>query len=709
MKDRKYIAGAFRFQLEYEDIVGLLMDKSLYPDRRLFIRELLQNAIDACRHKKALWEEKGRLGSYKPSIVVWDKSDDTSNPCIVFQDNGTGMSLKIVEDYFMRIGRSYYRSIDFESERQRLNLSGVELDVCSHFGIGILSCFLVADCFEVVTYRFGYDPLHITIEGKDKYFIIKRLSHPKPEEFPSEPRSDEENGPPSYSGTRITVHLRPSFDVSVIEALESFAVNVDCDIRLYEPGSQRARIIPGLQWDRADLSIDHFPQSLADRNEKWVNQVGGNLQEVIVASEIPFRKWDFASHLRGRAWFWLLRGENNEPCPHRGYLRMTSWDLQLTGLPLFLAELGGNFYYESSTYPDEPYYVDECNRAIVLEAMRECLSSEVRLSASLIARFKSAGKEIVPSLEDEQYEGENERATENLEWLNNSWDELSVQERHTAIHAVESLNPQEAQWWAQVPGLPKRLLVGASSWAGTSIFFESQGYHSKAYHSTLFRYREPQNIALHSIKVPYGMLEWNLSTGQTRNATFLPFPGGIQLDARGTKAPIPVASRLFIDLREWSKIITPYARAAFRHAADLVRTHNEDRDWLNWFRSLLCHLSQISYGTDDERKWMSGEELRSWLIAASMEVDYFKDLLRYEAKIDGNIVLLERDQVIRHFGRWVSLSNPYYSEYCLTSANETILSLHTRRKMEDGSQKSDMETFVQPEQIRHRPRKEYYV
>lgn len=59
MANPLYVAGAFRFQLDYEQIMKLLMDKSLYPDPAMFLRELLQNSLDACRYKKALAEDAG--------------------------------------------------------------------------------------------------------------------------------------------------------------------------------------------------------------------------------------------------------------------------------------------------------------------------------------------------------------------------------------------------------------------------------------------------------------------------------------------------------------------------------------------------------------------------------------------------------------------------------------------------------------------------
>ena len=113
MANPNMVTGAFRFQLEYDRIMQLLMDKSLYPDETLFLRELLQNALDACRYQKAIAQEKGMEDKYIPRITVWDYSAVTrgsggrdDRPRIVFSDNGVGMSLHHVENYFMRVGKS---------------------------------------------------------------------------------------------------------------------------------------------------------------------------------------------------------------------------------------------------------------------------------------------------------------------------------------------------------------------------------------------------------------------------------------------------------------------------------------------------------------------------------------------------------------------------------------------------------------------------
>ena len=46
-----YIYGEYRFALEKEDILNLLMGENLYSESDVFVRELLQNAIDTSRFR----------------------------------------------------------------------------------------------------------------------------------------------------------------------------------------------------------------------------------------------------------------------------------------------------------------------------------------------------------------------------------------------------------------------------------------------------------------------------------------------------------------------------------------------------------------------------------------------------------------------------------------------------------------------------------
>ncbi len=219
MADPRFVAGGFRFQLDYERIMKLLMDKSLYPDETMFLRELLQNSLDACRYQQARAEahsHQGKPVNYVPRIQVWDgsglphvASNPDEGPRIEFRDNGIGMSLDQVENFFMQVGKSFYRSPEFSAECERLEEMGIHLEACSQFGIGFLSCFLGGDRIVVETFQYGSRPLRMTIEGASKYFVIEELPEADLVEFPAycSPKDPESDSPPSYSGTKVTVFL----------------------------------------------------------------------------------------------------------------------------------------------------------------------------------------------------------------------------------------------------------------------------------------------------------------------------------------------------------------------------------------------------------------------------------------------------------------------------------------------------------------------
>jgi len=65
------------------------------------------------------------------------------------------MTKDVIERYFTQVGKSFYRSAAFERERALLKRSGKLATPISHFGIGILSCFMIADRMVVRTHPGG--------------------------------------------------------------------------------------------------------------------------------------------------------------------------------------------------------------------------------------------------------------------------------------------------------------------------------------------------------------------------------------------------------------------------------------------------------------------------------------------------------------------------------------------------------------------------
>ena len=327
MAEPGYVTGAFRFELDYERIMKLLMDKSLYPDPSLFLRELLQNSLDACRVRMAMALSENAPASYTPRITVWDNSEDAVDPMVVFQDNGIGMSKSVVEKYFMHVGRSYYRSTEFEIERKRLRGKGVELEAMSQFGIGFLACFLLADRIEIETYNDRSEPLQILLEGPTKYFTIKVIPPPNRPHFRIQAATREDDGPPVYPGTRVRVHLRPGTRLEVSKVLDRFAANTEFPIQIVAPAME-TEIAP-LRWERAEITPGDKRDALQGDNEESVAET---LLECVMPLPIPIDQYDFCEGLRGKLWFWMFQGQNGTPVPRLGNLRIDQ-NIDVVGVP----------------------------------------------------------------------------------------------------------------------------------------------------------------------------------------------------------------------------------------------------------------------------------------------------------------------------------------------------------------------------------------
>lgn len=561
MENPSYIAGAFRFQLEYENILTLLMDKSLYPDPSLFLRELLQNALDACRRREAIMEERHPKNIYTPRIVVWDRSNDPNDPRVVFQDNGVGMSQRIVEHYFLRVGRSYYRSPEFDAERRRLRECGKELDACSQFGIGILSCFLAGDRFDVETYQEGHDPLHIQIEGPTKYFVLRRLAQPEPSRLYQKAPPDDEDGPPGRTGTRVTVHLRSKVNFDILRTLGTFAVNVDYPIIVYGSKRRKPHKIPALRWEKPARVKD----CLFHIDSTW--RTAPALESVLVPSLIPFSQWDFSRHLRGSSWFWFLKDPEGHPTPRSGFLKVGT-RLGLAGIAKFVAQL------------------DSLNDNAERET-REIISYP----------------EWIQKLEDGETESPDEDDLR-VYWLGLSNEDRDRVREITARRSRVLDRGGRLRPWADRPEDAEALLRGSIEWADQPLELDSIATfsslsdpsawadHSSEETSSLFMHLDSRSstenlIALHSILLPSGIVEWSPLDVTSRRVGLLPFFGGVRIDVRGMQAPRPAAHRLFVPKEEIREFRQQFLHAALLYGVTLVARQGRSTPWRRWYCELL--------------------------------------------------------------------------------------------------------------------------
>ena len=130
---------SFTFRVDLRGVVDLL-SHHLYATPRVYVRELLQNAVDAITAR--------RLGEPRAPGEVWfEPAERTGDRTLRVHDSGVGLTEAQVHELLATIGRS--------SKRDDLGFARHEF--LGQFGIGLLSCFMVADEIRVVT-RCGDQP-----------------------------------------------------------------------------------------------------------------------------------------------------------------------------------------------------------------------------------------------------------------------------------------------------------------------------------------------------------------------------------------------------------------------------------------------------------------------------------------------------------------------------------------------------------------------
>lgn len=154
-----------RFSISQEKAFDVIEGSNLYSDRFIFIREIIQNALDAC--KIQLWEDllnqkynawlattdyqslspfdidNKIFENYKVQVRISEIDDKTIE--IIVQDNGIGITV----DTFKRmcqVGTSYEGDA---ARRREIQQMPAWLRPTAGFGIGLQSVFLVTDQFEL--------------------------------------------------------------------------------------------------------------------------------------------------------------------------------------------------------------------------------------------------------------------------------------------------------------------------------------------------------------------------------------------------------------------------------------------------------------------------------------------------------------------------------------------------------------------------------
>lgn len=152
--------AANSFQVDLRGLVDLL-SHHLYSSPRVYVRELMQNAVDAITARQAIEPDA------RPRIRLWAE-DGT----VGISDDGIGLTADEAHSLLATIGRSSKRGGEHGLETARKEFLG-------QFGIGLLACFVVATEIRVVT-RSARDLTAPPVEWlatDDGSYTVRELDH----------------------------------------------------------------------------------------------------------------------------------------------------------------------------------------------------------------------------------------------------------------------------------------------------------------------------------------------------------------------------------------------------------------------------------------------------------------------------------------------------------------------------------------------------
>ncbi|KMS67897.1 hypothetical protein ACM01_41130 [Streptomyces viridochromogenes] len=310
-----------RFRLAEDEIRPLLMGTQLYGDRMLAIRELYQNALDACRYRHmrrqygATQADCGYRANWTPRISFTQGQDSDGRPYIECEDNGTGMSRAKLTSMFARAGKRYEQDPEFVQERRNWRRAGLaDIGMNSRFGIGVFSYFMLAD--EVVVWTRPVDrhgrpgaeqPLRADIQSGSGLLRV----------------SDTADAP-ELGGTRVRLYLAAHEEKqpSLVETLRSILWVSDFEVTAQELDREDpGQVVRSATWAPHTLTADGpwDGEPVQAGRDAWLVQGKGQLLlDGVVVKNAP------AVH--GRV-FNLRERHSPEPSVDRN--RMLSYDEEL--------------------------------------------------------------------------------------------------------------------------------------------------------------------------------------------------------------------------------------------------------------------------------------------------------------------------------------------------------------------------------------------
>ncbi|MCI8363764.1 MAG: HD domain-containing protein [Eubacterium sp.] len=161
-----------RFEIDDKGGIWRVLSQSIYTDECDFVRELLQNAIDATLltvyldKNVTLYHHSPRSWKVDNKAVYVGLSSERQELYVI--DNGIGMNYEELKNYLFKVAESGYSKLE-----QRL----FEFPSIAKYGIGFVSCLINAENIEIFTRKQEDKNLHyVSLSSKNNMAIMQNVS-----------------------------------------------------------------------------------------------------------------------------------------------------------------------------------------------------------------------------------------------------------------------------------------------------------------------------------------------------------------------------------------------------------------------------------------------------------------------------------------------------------------------------------------------------
>ncbi len=268
IKTKNFSKNLLKFELDQNSILQMLVGHTLYNDSSVVIRELVQNGLDAIKLQNTIENGNHQKITKGKIEVEWNSGDRI----LSFSDNGTGMTVFEIENYLLKVGTSKYSSQSFQKEYP-------EFVSISRFGIGILTCFLVANDIEIITHSSDNGEANrIFFRNVDGKYLLKNV---KKEELPVYIKEH---------GTIIKLHLRDDASMDDLElSIKRWIVFPYCQVILKIDSDKEIKI--GYESPKAALEdfLANDGMGLGNADNIIVEQI--ELNGVTMAYALRYREY----------------------------------------------------------------------------------------------------------------------------------------------------------------------------------------------------------------------------------------------------------------------------------------------------------------------------------------------------------------------------------------------------------------------------------